>query len=118
MAYTQNFGKSASKGTGQSFQDKGLVSPMNTDKDKKKKDTRSGGETPSADVRAGSTGNFTERRQSGRKYGKAMYATKGNSGMVKESYKGMAKSAKTNKLVSFANNNNDKLKSSGEWRLQ
>ena len=45
MAYKQNFGKTASTGHGQIFQDKGLVSPMHNDKDKdKKKDTKSGNE--------------------------------------------------------------------------
>ena len=100
MAYKQNFGKTPSTGHGQTFQDKGLVSPMHNDKEKE----------------AANTGD-NDLKTGGRLYTKTPYAEKGNSGMLSGSFKGKAKSIKTNKIVDFSNNNNDNLKSSTEWRV-
>lgn len=149
MAYKQNFGKTASTGHGQIFQDKGLVSPMHKDK-KKKKDTNTGSdqvnvETYNVETKTGSERTVKKNSPSHEvakefgaeiDFGKSVsqeaptgpsketngtnrnpWATRGNSGNIKAGYKGMATSVKTGKRISFENNNNDKLKNSGEWRL-
>jgi hypothetical protein len=102
MAYKQNFGKPASKGDGQTFQDNGLVSPMHKDK---KKDITSGTSTrPNSDITTGD-----RPKGAGRSYSnenKATRSTEGTIGGNKPfSYR---HDNKTYKYVPGAQNNNPK----------
>ena len=105
MAYKQNFGKTASTGHGQTFQDKGLVSPMHMDKDKKK-DPKAGGakKRPNSDIKT------SDRAQgAGRSYSKENKATTSTEGTIggNEAFTYRSKN-KTYKYVPGAQNNNPK----------